>query len=43
MSIALGGKFLVRTNLFADNKRFEYLRDVRYVRASVSYTTENKL
>jgi hypothetical protein len=38
-SIALGEKCLVRTNMFADNKRFEYLRNVRFLRVSVSYNT----
>jgi hypothetical protein len=38
-SILLGEKCLVRTNMFAD-KRFEYLRNVRFVCASVSYKTD---
>jgi hypothetical protein len=39
-SIVLAGKCLVRTNMFADNKRFEYIRNVRLVCASVSYKTD---
>jgi hypothetical protein len=39
-SIAVGEKCLVRTNTFADNKICEYLRNVRFLRASVSYTID---